>query len=92
MKKGTRREIENERKQHPLPAQKESKSGEENSKKKVRERRVKYISRGKMYLLGCEEEEVTAAAICRENERMRKVSVSDGEGFPRVLKLKQLLF
>lgn len=34
----------------------------------------------KMYLFGCEEEEATTAAICWENERMRKVSVSDGEG------------
>lgn len=31
-----------------------------------------------MYSLGCEEEEATTAAICRENERTRKVSVSDG--------------
>lgn len=73
-----RRERESERKQHPLPAQNEPKSGEEKAKMKVGERCVKYISRRKMYLLGCEEEVATAAAICRENERMRKVSVRDG--------------
>lgn len=73
------RESESERKQHPLPAQKEP-SGEEKAKKEVGEPCVKYISRRKMYLLGGEEEEANAAAICRENERMRKVSVSDGGG------------
>lgn len=80
-----RRERESERKQHPLPAQKEPKSRKEKAKKKVGERRVKYISRKKMYLLGCEEEEATTAAICRENERMRKVSVSGGAGGGRFL-------
>lgn len=58
------------------------------------ERCVKYISRRKMYLLG-REEEATTAAICRENERMKKVSVSDargvGGGGPWVQKWKRLL-
>lgn len=81
-----RREREGERKQHPLPAQKEPKSGEEEAKKKDGEQCVKYISRRKMYLFG-REEEATAAAICKENERMRKVSVSDA----LVQKLKRLL-
>lgn len=85
-----RREREGERKQHPLPAQKEPKSGEEEAKKKDGEQCVKYISRRKMYLFG-REEEATAAAICRENERMRKVSVSDAGGGPWVQKLKRLL-
>lgn len=71
-----RRERESERKQHPLPAQKNQR-GEEEAKKRDREQCVKYISRRKMYLFG-REEEATAAAICSENERMRKVSVSDG--------------
>lgn len=73
--------MESERKQHPLPAQKEPKSEEQ----KVREHCIKYICRRKMYLLGCEEEEATAAAICKENERMRKASVSDGGGRRRFL-------
>lgn len=62
-----RKEREDERKQHPLPAQKEPKSGEEEAKKKDGEQCVKYISRRKMYLFG-REEEATTAAICRENE------------------------
>lgn len=36
---------------------------------------------GRCIFLGCEEEEATTAAICRENERMRKVSVSGGGRF-----------